>query len=134
MRKLFSAGHTNGAISFAMLLMRLVFGGLILLHGWPKLIGFASKKNTFPDPFHVGHAVSLGMVVFAEVACAIFLMLGLLTRLASVPLIICMSVVIFVIHAHEPVDRIELPLMYLAAYLTILFVGPGKVSIDNMIA
>lgn len=74
------------------------------------------------------------MVVFAEVACAIFLMLGLLTRLASVPLIICMSVVIFVIHAHEPVDRIELPLMYLAAYLTILFVGPGKVSIDNMIA
>ncbi|MBV8253252.1 MAG: DoxX family protein [Chitinophaga sp.] len=134
MRKLFSAGFTNGAVHLSMLVLRLVFGGLILLHGWPKLIHFDAKKNSFPDPLHVGHTLSLGITIFAEVACAIFLMLGLLTRIASVPLIICMAVIIFVIHANEPIDKIELPIMYLAAFCTILFIGPGKVSIDNLIA
>ncbi|WP_143310172.1 DoxX family protein [Chitinophaga vietnamensis] len=133
MRKLFSAGFTNGAVHFSMLVLRLVFGGLILLHGWPKLINFAAKARTFPDPLHVGHTTSLGMTVFAEVFCAVFIIIGLLTRLAAIPLVICMSVIIFIINAHQPVDKIELPVMYLAAFVVILFTGPGRVSIDGLI-
>ncbi|MCW3463859.1 DoxX family protein [Chitinophaga nivalis] len=131
MRKLFSTGYSNGAVSFSMLVLRLVFGGLILLHGWPKLINFAAKMNTFPDPLGVGHKYSLGMTVFAEVFCAVFVIIGLLTRLAVLPLIICMGVVVFMIHAHQPIDEIELPVMYLGAFATLLFTGPGKFSLDG---
>ncbi len=131
MRKLFSAGYTNGAVSFSMLVLRVVSGGLILLHGWPKLINFTAKMNTFPDPLGVGHKISLGMVVFAEVFCAVLLIMGLLTRLAAVPLVICMSVVIFMIHGKDTVSEKELPILFLAAFVTLLFTGPGKFSLDG---
>ncbi|RFS25044.1 DoxX family protein [Chitinophaga silvatica] len=133
MRKLFSSGYSNGAVSFAMLVVRIVFGGLIFLHGWPKLINFSAKMNTFSDPLGVGHKISLGLIVFAEVFCAVFVILGLLTRLASIPLIISMSVITFVIHSAKPLDERELPLMFLAAFVAILFVGPGKFSLDGAI-
>ncbi|MFY0254496.1 DoxX family protein [Chitinophaga sp. 30R24] len=131
MKKLFSTGYSNGAVNFSMLMLRLVFGCLIFLHGWPKLINFTAKMNTFPDPLGIGHKFSLGLTVFAEVVCAMFLILGLLTRLATIPLIICMSVIIFVIHGHQPVEEKELPLLFLAAFVTLLFAGPGKVSLDG---
>ncbi|HVI49116.1 MAG TPA: DoxX family protein [Chitinophaga sp.] len=137
MRKLFTVGYTNGAVSFSMLVLRLVFGGLILLHGWPKLINFAAKMNSFPDPLGVGHKISLGMTVFAEVFCAIFIMIGLMTRLATVPLIICMCVILFMVHAKDTAalnfDKIELPVMYLTGFIVLLFTGPGKVSIDGVL-
>lgn len=131
MRKLFSTGYTNGAVSFSMLVLRLVFGGMILMHGWPKLINFTAKMNSFPDPLGVTHKISLGMTVFAEVFCAVLLILGLLTRLASIPLVICMSVIVFMISGHKPIDEKELPILFLAAFVTLLFTGPGKFSIDG---
>jgi len=133
MRKLFSSGYSNGAVSFSMLVLRLVSGGLILLHGWPKLINFTAKMNSFPDPFGVGHKISLGMVVFAEVFCAVLLILGLLTRLASIPLIICMSVVVFMIHRADAISEKELPVLFLGAFVTLLFTGPGKFSLDGVL-
>ncbi|MEC5142825.1 DoxX family protein [Chitinophaga sp. 212800010-3] len=131
MRKLFSTGYTNGAVSFSMLVLRVVFGGMILLHGWPKLINFTAKMNSFPDPLGVGHKISLGMTVFAEVFCAVLLIIGLLTRLAAIPLSICMGVIIFIIQSHKPINEKELPLLYLAAFITLLFTGPGKFSLDG---
>ncbi|WP_212002917.1 DoxX family protein [Chitinophaga sp. HK235] len=135
MRKLFSTGYSAGAVSFSMLVLRLMFGGLLLLHGWPKLINFAAKMNSFPDPLGVGHKLSLGMTVFAEVFCSIFIIMGLLTRLAAIPLVICMGVIVGMIHKQDLMamnfDKIELPLMYLTGFLVILFTGPGKFSIDG---
>src|SRR5258705_3055008 len=81
MRKLFSASFTNGAVHFSLLLLRVVFGALLITHGWPKLMNFASLSQKFADPLHVGRAASLGMTVFAEVFCSVFVILGLLTRL-----------------------------------------------------
>lgn len=131
MRKLFSTGYTNGAVSFSMLVLRVVFGGLILMHGWPKLINFTAKMNSFPDPLGVGHKISLGMTVFAEVFCAVLLILGLLSRLATIPLIICMSVIIFMIGRYKPIDEKELAILFLGAFITLLFTGPGKFSLDG---
>lgn len=133
MRKLFSASFTNGTVHFSMLLLRVVFGAMMLTHGWPKLMNFASLSHKFADPFHIGRATTLGMVVFAEVFCSVFVILGLLTRLAAIPLIICMTVAIFVIHAHDAIDVKEKAILYLTGFIVILFCGPGRVSFDGLI-
>ncbi|HEY1166045.1 MAG TPA: DoxX family protein [Chitinophaga sp.] len=133
MRKLFSAGFTNGTVNFSLLLLRVVFGAMLLTHGWPKLMNFAGLAHKFPDPLHVGHATSLGMTVFAEVFCSVFVILGLLTRLAAIPLVILMGVALFMIHGHDPIAEKEKAILYLAAFIVILFCGPGRVSFDSLI-
>ncbi|HEY0609882.1 MAG TPA: DoxX family protein [Chitinophaga sp.] len=133
MRKLFSAGFTNGTVNFSLLLLRVVFGAMMLTHGWPKLMNFASLAHKFADPLHVGKATSLGMTVFAEVFCSVFVILGLLTRLAAIPLVILMGVALFMIHGNDPIAEKEKAILYLAAFVVILFCGPGRVSFDSLI-
>lgn len=133
MRKLFSSRFTNGSIHFSLLLLRLVFGGMMLTHGWPKLMGFATKRHTWPDPLHVGSTASLSLTVFAEVFCSVFLIVGLLTRLAAIPLVICMAVIVFMVHGNDSLEVREKAILFLTAFVVLLFAGPGKVSIDSLI-
>ena len=113
-----------------LLLLRLAFGGLMLTHGMPKLLGFAEKADGFPDPIGLGSAVALSLAVFAEVVCAALVVLGAFTRLAVVPLIVTMAVAAFIIHADDPLGRKELALLYLGAYLAIGLLGAGRFSVD----
>ena len=47
MRKLLSTKYSAGAFNTAMLLTRLAFGGIMMYHGYEKLIGFSTIKNSF---------------------------------------------------------------------------------------
>lgn len=114
-----------------LLVLRLFFGGMMLTHGIPKLMGFADKMDSFPDPIGLGSPVALALAVFAEVACAILVALGAFTRLAVIPLIITMAVAAFIVHADDPLGRKELALAYLAAYAAIGLLGAGRYSVDQ---
>ena len=133
MKKLFTTAYSDRGLSFALLLLRLVCGGLMIPHGFNKLIHFAAKSHTFSDPFHIGHASSLVLVIFAEFFCANFVTAGLLTRLACLPLIITMSVVVFHIKHGAITGDGEVAALYLAGFITIIFAGPGKMSLDRLI-
>lgn len=106
---------------------------LMLLHGWPKFTGFSKNSGDWPDPFHVGPTASYALTVFAELFCTLFVVVGLWTRIALIPLVVCMVVIVFVIHAEDPFGDREHPLMYLMLYITLLFTGPGKYSLDRLI-
>ncbi|MGO3707188.1 MAG: DoxX family protein [Mesonia hippocampi] len=115
------------------LLFRLFFGGLMLTHGIPKLQNLLTAQEvSFPDPLGVGAVPSLILTIFSEVVCAGLLVLGLATRLASIPLIITMLVIVFIVHLNDGLSGQELPLLYLIGYLGILLLGPGKYSIDYL--
>ena len=132
MKKLFSTGFTNGSINFSLLLLRVVFGGLLVTqHGWDKLMKFSTLRYSFPDPLHIGTTASLSLTVFAEVLCSLFVILGLLTRLAAIPLVITFGVVIFMVKAKAGIGESESAIMYLCAFLVILAAGPGKASVDR---
>ena len=107
--------------------------GLMLLHGWSKFTNFSEGIKDWPDPFHLGMSVSYALTVFAELGCTIFLLLGLFTRVALIPLIIVMLVIVFIIHSEDPFADREHGIMYLLAYISLLFTGPGKYSIDKLI-
>jgi putative oxidoreductase len=133
MKRLFSTRYSENGMSFALLILRIAAGGLIMTHGYSKLISFASRSSTFSDPYHIGHSTSMALVIFAEFFCGALIVMGLLTRLAAVPLIITMATVVFSVNHGKLTGNGELPVLFLACFITLLFAGPGKVSIDRLI-
>lgn len=116
----------------ALLLLRLQAGLLMLTHGYPKLVNFSDRMDKFADPFGLGSPTSLALVVFAEFFCSILVILGFKVRLAVIPLMITMLVVIFHAHWDDPFGRKELPLMFLGIYIALLLLGAGKYSMESL--
>lgn len=133
MKKLFSTKYTDNSISFSLLLLRISLGGLMIPHGYKKLVSFAAKSSTFSDPFHIGGPASMSLTIFAEFFCAVFILIGLMTRLATIPLIVAMSVAVFIAHKGQVFGDGEHAALYLAGYIALLFAGPGKISMDKLI-
>lgn len=123
----------NAQVSLGLLLLRLAGGGTMLMaHGWGKASGFLTRMSSFPDPFGLSSPVSLGLAVFAEVLCAMALILGFYSRWASVPLVITMLTAAFVVHADDPWSQKELPLLYAFLFTVQMITGPGRYSIDRI--
>ncbi len=114
-----------------LLVLRLAFGLGLITHGAPKLAGFAEMAPNFADPIGLGPQLSLALVVLAEFFAAGAVALGLLTRLATIPVLINMAVAGFVVHGADPWQKKELAVVYLAAYACILLLGPGRLSLDG---
>jgi putative oxidoreductase len=132
MKKLFTTNYTAGAFNAGMLLLRLGMGGLMMKHGYDKLVHFAEYKGQFMNFLGIGPSMSLALVIFAEFFCALFILLGLFTRLATIPLIIVMCVALFKAHNSDFLGEGEKATLFLSGYLTLLFLGPGKISVDGM--
>ena len=72
------------------------------------------------------------MSIFAEFFCALFISIGLFTRVLAVPLVINMIVVVFKVHNMDFFGKAELGGLYLAGFLVLLLCGPGRVSVDGI--
>lgn len=115
-----------------LLLLRLVFGGFMVTHGWGKLTNFSAYSEKFLSLFGMSPAFCLALAIFAEFGCALLLVAGALTRLATLPLIFTMGVAAFVAHGADPFQKKELALAYLGAYVAILLLGPGRFALDTL--
>ena len=133
MKKLFSTSYSAGSFNVAMLFLRLGVGILMINHGYDKLIHFDKYQSQFIDFMGMGQKVSLSLCIFAEFFCAVFIVLGLFTRLATIPLIINMCVIIFKVMGTDVFGKAEVAVLFLVGYLVLLIVGPGKASIDGMV-
>ena len=131
MKRLLSIKYSDNGISLGALLLRLAIGGLLMTHGYHKLVNFASLSLKFADPLHIGSALTLGLAIFAEFFCAIFVLLGLFTRLACVPIIITMAFAVFYAHKGDFFNTGEKATLFLLSSTALLFIGPGKVSADK---
>jgi putative oxidoreductase len=132
MKRLLTTSCTDASFNIAAFLLRVIFGTLIFInHGLPKIQTFSQRQSSFYDPFGIGHQASLLLIIFAEVFCAIFVVIGLFTRLAVIPLVIAMAVVVFMNQKGQPLSKIELPIVFMGAFLAILFMGSGKYSVDG---
>ena len=133
MKKLFSVTYSAGAFNLAMLLLRVGFGVLLVPHGYNKLVHFATMKTHSINFLGIGQGMSLALTIFAEFFCSMLLILGLFSRLAVIPLIINMCVVVSLAHNYEFFGDAEHGAMYLVGFLVILLVGPGRISVDGLI-
>lgn len=134
MKKLFNTRTSDSAFSLAAFLLRFGVGLLMLVnHGLDKLVHFSEKAGRFADPFGIGSTASLSLTVFAEFFCAAFLILGLFTRLAAIPLIINMAVALFFAHKGQVFGDGANAALFLLCFVVILLLGPGKISLDRFV-
>ena len=132
MKRLLTTSCTNTSFNLAVFAIRVTFGVLLLLnHGIAKLKSYGSLQEKFFDPFHISHQGSLLLVLFAEVFCAAFVIIGLFTRLAAIPIVIELLVAVFFFHKGQPVSNFEPAILFLAGFTAILFMGSGKYSLDG---
>jgi putative oxidoreductase len=123
------------ATSIGLLVLRLGVGLMMLVaHGWGKLAGFSELTTKFPDPLGLGPTVTLLLAIFAEVVCALLIVVGLGTRFAAVPLLVTMLVAAFIVHADDPWARQEFALLYAIPFLTLIFTGGGRFALDRVVS
>jgi putative oxidoreductase len=133
MKKILSVSCSDWAFNLGMLILRLGAGVLIIPHGYSKLVHFAEKKSAFMNFLGMGSTFSLSLVIFAEFFCGMFIILGLFTRLAAIPLVIDMAVALIKVHHGDVFGDGERAALYLTCFLVIVLCGPGKASVDGMI-
>ena len=117
-----------------LLIVRCSVGFAMLSHGFPKLQMLLEGGDIqFFNFLGLNSSISLGLAVFAEFVCSIFLILGLFTRIASFFLILTMATAVFLVHSGDPFEKQELGILYLCIYLLVFVFGAGKFSIDALI-
>jgi len=127
-------GSSGGGFTDISILILRVAAGLMLalLHGTGKMPpsqkfidGVAALG--FPSPVFFAWCAAL-----AEMAGGLLLAAGLATRPAAFFVAFTMAVAAFGRHLHDPFERKELALLYLAIALFFLAYGGGKWSLDRL--
>ena len=119
--------------SLGILLLRLVFGGLFIYIGYGKIEHYDQYLPMFKDYTGLGIKMSYNLVIFAEFFCGILVTIGLLTRLAVIPIMITMIVVVFIALKDQGFIEKQLPFLYLILSLVIFILGSGKFSVDALL-
>lgn len=100
---------------------------------------FAEIQAQFPFPFDVVPVdISWWLATWSELLGAAALLIGLGTRLFGVSLLVLTLVAWASVHAgsgYNVCDNgFKLPLIYLVMLLPLIFSGPGRLSLDRLIA
>jgi putative oxidoreductase len=133
--KLIFGNFIAGRAAIGLLIMRLVFGYGMMMHGLPKIQKPFSWMGDAPVP-----GILQFLAALSEFGGGIALILGLLTPLASFGMLCTMVVAILMVHLPQghgfpgnDKGSYELAALYLTIALLTLASGPGKLSLDALI-
>lgn len=131
---------TDSRLDWGLLLLRVGLGGFMVIgHGLPKLQNFQAMSGGFPDPLGIGSQASLLGAIGGELFACLLIAVGFMTRLATIPAIFTMAVAALLVHGGGPLflpaeGAKEPALIYMIAFAAIGLAGPGKFSLDAMLA
>lgn len=136
---LYSVGHTYSNLS--RLFLRLFTGIMFLQLCIRQMLNFDQIVPTFNGFMGMSPEASVTALVIVEMLCAVCIMLGLLTRLAVLFPLGMMLVAENVIMSSESSVTDQLynfqpgyPVMFIGIFIFMLLSGPGKISLDYIIA
>jgi putative oxidoreductase len=118
-----------------LLLLRVMFGFLILFHGWHKVV----HGIDMPMARMASHGLPGFLIYFAylsEVVAPILIVLGLFTRLSALALFVTMTVVVYievrtgVSLTPQGAISIEIQLIYWFVSAGLFFTGPGRYKVS----
>jgi putative oxidoreductase len=111
----------------AWIFIKVGLGKAFGLFGGPGIEGFTGYLTNLEFPFPVIFAY---LVAWLELIAGIMFLLGLGTRLASLPILVIMIVAIVKVH---PTD-FNYPALALIGSLILMEMGSGKLSVDGLLA
>ncbi|WP_181780578.1 DoxX family protein [Pseudonocardia pini] len=132
----------NSGADLGMLILRLGIGGLFLAHGVQKVFGLwggrgLGETTTILTGYGFQQASTLSWALgFGELVLGALLVLGLFTPLAAAGLLAVKACAITVkwggpFFAAEAANAIELDVAMAAGAAALLFVGAGRIALDN---
>jgi putative oxidoreductase len=120
------------------LLGRLGVGLLFVSTGWGKVHDIGKVTQYFEHLGIPAPGFNAVLVGYSELICGSLLVLGLFTRLATVPLIASMTVAILTARRSELHGVFDLvgfeEFTYLVVLVMIAILGPGKVAMDRALS
>ena len=128
--------HTSAADS-GRLVLRLVLGVMILLHGLAKLHGPPDMVAGMLAKAGLPGALAYGVYI-GEVLAPLLLIFGLWTRAAAIVIAVNMVVAVFLAHTGQLFSlgaqggyALELQAMYLFTAVALAFLGAGRFSVGG---
>ena len=131
---------STGSMHFALFIIRVGFGVMYMIHGWPKITGGVDTWTWLGGNMSVlglsfAPAFWGFMAAVAEFVGGLLLVLGVLTRpVAAMMLFTMLIATLMHVNAGDPINTVLHPLKGLVVFAGFLFSGAGKYSVDNMLA
>ena len=107
---------------------------MIFVHGFKKLGIGAQEVEKVPNPLHLPETFNYAFAVSANILFPFLVLIGLCTRLATLPTLAVTLTGYFILHWNEALLVKDTPFIYSIVFLMILALGPGRFSIDNYIS
>ncbi|TPG75443.1 DoxX family protein [Pseudomonas arsenicoxydans] len=103
---------------------------LLWVHGLPKLLNYSAQLQVIEDPFHLGANLTLMLAIFAEVLCPLLIIVGLLVRLACLPIFSVLLVALVVVHPQWSLEEGQFGWLLLILFTSIFIAGPGRLALN----
>jgi putative oxidoreductase len=128
----------NGLAFSWPLLSRVTLGVLFASTGWGKVHSLEKVTAFFVELKIPMPALNAFVVAYSELICGSLLLVGLFSRLATVPLLVSMIVALLTAKLDEihglPDLFGQVEFTYLVMLFAVLVAGPGSVSLDALLA
>ena len=119
------------------LLGRLAVGLLFLSTGWGKVHSLDKVTHFFQTLGIPAPGLNAVVVGYSELVCGALLVIGLFTRVATLPLIVSMVVAILTAKLPDIHGLFDLvgadEFTYLCVLIMLALIGPGKLSLDTFL-
>lgn len=124
-----------------LLVLRVGIGTILFLkHGWEKVAALSLTNSHFPDPIHIGMNASWMIAVFSDGICSLLIVLGFGTRWVSLFSFCTLFTAWTFVHHYGFFGKTqnsnygELIAQYLVTCLVLMIAGPGRYSVDALLA
>jgi putative oxidoreductase len=121
----------------AALLLRLLVGGMMLFHGFHKVIHGIGSIKIMLQGAHLPEFLAYGVFI-GELIAPLFVILGLYSRIGALIIVINMMMAIYLAYGETLLALnkhggpiVELSIFYMVVSLAIFLMGPGKYSINQ---
>lgn len=118
------------------LLARIALGIIFAESGWGKLHNIDKVAEFFVELHIPAPVFQAHLVAYTELFGGILILIGLLTRIASIPLLITMVVAILTAKIEEITQASDLfamsEFLYILLFIYLIIEGAGKVSLDYL--
>lgn len=134
LKKITATALSGRNVHVALLIFRILVSlELIIVHGFKKIGIGVENIELVPNPLGLPSEANELFAIAANIGFPIFIILGLFTRLATIPILAVTLTGYLVLHADDNLLIRDVPFMYSLVFLFLLIVGPGKFSMDTLI-